>query len=187
MTMTRKSRGDVWKGLVAGAVSGLAATFVMTQVQKAVGRLSESRAVAEHPQHSERRGEAGSARQRTGDDATVRAASALWRKATGHAPSQRVKEIGGPLLHYGMGAASGAVFGAMAERKRLPRWVGLPFGAALFAAADVLAVPLLGLAKPPRRHPFQVYGRALAAHLAYGATTEALTPLARRGLDRLTS
>lgn len=185
--MNRKARRDAWKGLVAGAVSGLAATFVMTQAQKAMGRLSESRAVAEHPQHSERRGEPGSARQRTGDDATVKAASALWRKVTGHAPSQQVKEIGGPLLHYGMGAVSGAVYGATAERKKLPRWVGLPFGAALFAAADVLAVPLLGLAKPPRRHPVQVYGRALAAHLVYGLTTEALTPLARRALDRLTA
>lgn len=173
--------------MAAGAVSGIAATFVMTQVQKAVGRLSGSRAVAEHPQHSARRGEPGSARQQVGDDATVRAASALWRQATGHAPSQRVKEIGGPLLHYGMGAVSGAFYGATAERKKLPRWVGLPFGAAIFAGADVLAVPLLGLAKPPRRHPVQVYGRALAAHLAYGLTTEALTPLARRALDRLTS
>lgn len=39
----------------------------------------------------------------------------------------------------------------------------------------------------PRQHPVQVYGRALAAHLAFGLTTEALTPLARRALDRLTS
>jgi hypothetical protein len=185
--MKRKARREMWMGMAAGAVAGLAGTLVMTQVQKAMGRLSESREAAEHPQHSAKRGEPGSARQRAGDDATVKAASALWRKATGHAPSQQVKEIGGPLLHYGMGAASGAFYGATAERSRLPRWVGLPFGAALFAGADVLAIPLLGLAKPPRRHPVQVYGRALAAHLAFGLTTEVLTPLARRALDRLTS
>lgn len=187
VTMFKKARRDTWRGAAAGAVAGLAATFVMTQVQKVAGRFSSSRAAAEHPQHSTWRGEPGSARQQSGDDATVRAASAVWHRVTGHSPSQRVKEIGGPLLHYGMGAAAGAFYGATAGRTRIPRWAGLPFGAAVFVAADVIAVPLLGLAEPPRRHPVQVYGRALVAHLAFGLATEALTPLVRRGLDRLAS
>ena len=57
---------------------------------------------------------------------------------------------------------------------------GIPFGAALWLAADEIGVPAAGLAKGPAEYPVSKHASALAAHLVYGATTE----LVRRGLVR---
>src|SRR5687768_7794340 len=57
-----------------------------------------------------------------------------------------------PLMHYAMGAISGAAYGRSAERTGLPAFgAGLPFGAAVWIAADEVAMPLLGLSKLPSR------------------------------------
>ena len=50
---------------------------------------------------------------------------------------------------------------------------GLPFGAAVWAIADETLVPLFGLSKPPIAYPLSKHLYSLAAHLVYGATTEA--------------
>lgn len=150
---------DLWKGTVAGLVAGLAATYVMTKFQILAAKLGET---------------AGRAQQEEEDqNSTVKAASAISTKVFHHELKQREKEKAGLAVHYGMGAFSGGLYGAVAELEpEVTRGAGLPFGAAVWLAADEVAVPALGLADPPFEHPLPVHAQALAAHLVYGFATE---------------
>ena len=59
---------------------------------------------------------------------------------------------------------------------------GLPFGAAFWLLADETAVPLLGLSKGPTEYPLSTYAYALASHLVYGLTAEAVRRAVRGAL-----
>jgi uncharacterized membrane protein YagU involved in acid resistance len=69
----------------------------------------------------------------------------------------------------------GALYSMAAEvEPEVTRGLGTAFGSALFAFADELAVPLLGLAKRPTEYPLSSHASALAAHLVYGLTAESV-------------
>lgn len=84
------------------------------------------------------------------------------------------------LLHYAFGTAVGAVYGEAMELTRTRGVVvpGLAFGAALFAVADEIAVPALGLGEEMDQAPLSDHAFGLLSHLVYGLGTE----VARRGL-----
>ncbi len=54
----------------------------------------------------------------------------------------------------------------------------LIFGAALFTAADEIALAALGLSEKPSEYPVSTHLYGLASHIVYGLSTE----IARRGL-----
>jgi putative membrane protein len=122
------------------------------------------------------------AKQQEGDDATVKAASAISEGVFHHPLSPEEKKVAGPAVHYAMGATMGALYGALAELDtRASLGAGIPFGAAVWLAADEVAVPALGLGKPPNQTPASIHASALASHAVYGLTTD----LVRRGLRRV--
>lgn len=183
MIDTWEDEGSVWKGAAAGVVAGLVGSFVMTQFQTLVGKLTEG-APEENSQHSSDRGAGESAEDKgdDGDDATVKAAARLSRGLFHHELDGEEKKVAGPAVHYAMGAVSGAVYGAAAELAPAVSWgVGLPFGAAVWLTADEVAVPALGLSEAPTEYPASVHAQALAAHLVYGLVTD----LVLRGLRRV--
>jgi uncharacterized membrane protein YagU involved in acid resistance len=51
---------------------------------------------------------------------------------------------------------------------------GMPFGAAVWLAADDITVPAVGLTKWPTEYPLSTHVYALTSHLVYGLTTEAV-------------
>ena len=74
----------------------------------------------------------------------------------------------------------GATYGAIAEG--IPQatfGLGTAFGAALFAGADLVAVPALNLSGSPSDAPVSSLTTPFAAHLVYGAATEAIRRLVR--------
>jgi putative membrane protein len=74
-------------------------------------------------------------------------------------------------------------YGALAELSpTVAAGAGVPFGAALWLAADELAVPALGLSKPLPEYPPSVHANALAAHLVYSLTTDLVRRAVRRAL-----
>jgi putative membrane protein len=159
----------IWKGLAAGAAAGLAASYVMTQFQNAWTKIAQSDS-AEQGQGQEE------------ENATVKAARKISEGVFDHPLSDSEKEKAGNAIHYAFGAAVGAVYGLTAELMPKARsGFGLPFGAALFVAADEVGVPAFGLSKPPQEIPLGMHVYGLASHIVYGATTEAL----RRGLRAL--
>ncbi|HEV7786013.1 MAG TPA: DUF1440 domain-containing protein [Thermoanaerobaculia bacterium] len=163
---------NLWKGAVAGLAAGLAATFVMTQFQNLSGKLEKALEAEDQ-----------SKKEKKGDDATVKAASAISRGVFHHTLTPREKKVAGPAVHYGFGTLTGGMYGVLAELSpAVARGAGLPFGTALWVGADEVAVPAFRLSGPPASQPPAVHAKALAAHLVYGAAMETARRLVRRVL-----
>lgn len=169
------------RGILAGAGAGLAASWVMNvfmagpgeQLRQSLQTREEKQQEQQHQRDQELSGEPQ-------EDATTKTADALFATATGGQHlSLEGRQKGGPVVHYGFGALMGALYGGLAEySSAVKSGVGAGFGSALFAGADLVAVPSLHLSPPLRESPPETLVTPLAAHLVYGFTTELL----RRGL-----
>jgi hypothetical protein len=165
-----KTKGHVLKGLVAGLIGGLVASWTMNRFQD----LWSMQTSASETQQS--KGDAP-------DDTTVRAASAISEGIFDHRLTSEEKRIAGPAVHYSLGTGVGGLYGAVAEvSPEITAGAGLPFGAAFWLLVDEGAVPLLGLAKGPMEYPLSTHAYALASHLVYGLTTELLRRSVRKAL-----
>jgi uncharacterized membrane protein YagU involved in acid resistance len=170
---------NIWKGLAAGLLGGVAASWTMNASQSAMSEIRKRRAKAQHST-----GQTNSNQQQpsTEDPATVKAARAISKQVFHHELRDDEKSLAGNATHYAMGSGSGAIYGATAEvlpAATLGR--GILFGAALWLIADEGIVPALGLSKAPVEYPASMHGYALASHLVYGVTADAV----RRFLLRL--
>src|SRR3954466_12251287 len=173
------NNGDrhLWKGLVAGAAGGLAAAWVMNQFQTGWSKATEKLQHSKTPQGEQERQSNDDA-----EDATMITAGKISETVFHHELSRDQKKKLGPAVHYAFGAGAGAVYGAMAEiTPRATFGAGLPYGAAVFLGADEIAVPALGLSKPPKEYPASAHLYGLASHLVYGLSLE----MVRRGVRRL--
>jgi putative membrane protein len=168
----QNANGTLWKGAVAGLAAGLAATLVMTQFQNLSGKLEKALGPDNHGK-----------KEKKGDDATMKAASAISHGVFHHTLTQREKKVAGPAVHYGFGTLTGGMYGALAELSpAVARGVGLPFGTALWLGADEVAVPVFGLSGPPASQPPAVHAKALASHWVYALALETTRRLVRRVL-----
>ena len=97
--------------------------------------------------------------------------------------TRREKEIAGPAVHYAFGATMGAMYGVLAEvAPAVSAGWGMPFGTALWLAADEVAVPALGLSKSPTEYPASTHASALASHLVYGLSVDLVRRVFRSAL-----
>jgi hypothetical protein len=96
----------------------------------------------------------------------------LAEKIEGHDPSPEVAAAAKPLVHYGFGAGMGAIYGALAAlRPEIAAGWGLPFGAAVWLAADETGLKVFHLARP-NGQPTSAHALSLGTHLAFGAVTD---------------
>ena len=189
MREERKTRNrderNVWKGIAAGLIGGLAASWTMNQFQAAWSKVAEGFEKphgAQSMQPSEGQN-AGQAPKENQDDATVKAARAISRGVFGRELKEHEKNAAGAAVHYVFGTATGALYGGIAEiAPEVTVGAGLPFGAAFWLVADETAVPLLGLSKPPTEYPVSTHVYALASPLVYGLTTEIVRRALRNSL-----
>lgn len=109
---------------------------------------------------------------------TYKAADVVACAATGQPVPAPYKPAAGALVHYAFGGTVGAIYGAAtAQNADVAAGGGLPFGAAVWVAADEIGMPIIGLAKPPTSYPLKDHASAFTAHLVYGATTEVVRRL----------
>ncbi|MDQ6911959.1 MAG: DUF1440 domain-containing protein [Verrucomicrobiota bacterium] len=163
--MKKTAEPDLLKGLAAGIAGGLLASLVMEQFQNLWTMASEAsqRAEGKEPARSKAK------------PATVKAADAISRQVVGHKVREQQQKLAGEAVHYAMGGASGAIYGALAEFIDVASaGQGLAFGASVWLLADEVSVPALGLSKPPTKIPVATHLYALASHFVYGAVTEAV-------------
>ena len=162
---------DMMKGLLAGVVGGLLASYLMEQFQAAWSAATEAMC---------------SAKKRSGrkpDPATVKAANVISEKVTGHKLPRDYKSMAGEAVHYGMGASSAAVYGVLAEVAPIVTiGNGVGFGTGVWLLVDEVAVPAAGLSKPPKEIPLTTHVYAFASHLIYGWITETVRRAVRRAL-----
>ena len=162
-------RPHLGRGFVAGLAAGLIASWVMN-------RFQTFWSVVAPPPAEPAKGESE-------DDTTVKAAAAVSESLFRHSLSQREKRMAGPAVHYVFGTLVGGLYGAAAEKSpSVTAGDGFPFGAAFWLIADEAAVPLLRLSGPPNRYPVSVHLYALASHLVFGWTAEAVRRRVRRAL-----
>ena len=172
------------KGLVAGAVAGLVAAWAMAQFQNGPGSLQTA---AQFPGHEPDMADDREQQDRgsSGDDetATMKAADTLSRQLRHQPLTHEQKQEAAPLVHYAFGMAMGAVYGGLAEA--LPaatRGAGIPFGLAVWLGADEIGVPAAGLSDPLAEIPASSQAYALASHVVYGASLEAVRRVVRKAL-----
>lgn len=162
---------DLVKGVVAGVAGGLLASFLMEQFQAAWSAAAES--IHPTPKKPGRRA----------DPTTVKAANLIAEKISGHKVPADYKPAAGEVIHYGMGATSAAVYGALAEvAPFVTIGDGLGFGAGVWFLADEVAVPAAGLSKAAKEIPLTTHLYALASHLLYGWITETVRQAIRGAL-----
>ena len=162
----------VWRGVIAGLVSGVIAAVAMSVVHNGLARIGAGARQQKPPPD-----------QRQDEDATVKVADGIARWLLRRPLPEDKKPLAGNLVHYAFGGSIGALYGGVATiAPRVTAAVGLPFGIAVWLGAHVITVPALGLAEPPTRQPPSKEGLEFVLHLVYGAVTELVRRLAHRAL-----
>ena len=164
------------KGALAGAIGGLAGTWAMNHFQawwsRAVHGVQPTSAAGRHDARDWQELAEG---QNSNEVAAQTVAVNILRR-----PLDRHElKVGATTIHFAFGAAMGGLYGAFHEISPSTREMGgAAFGTAVWAAADEVAMPLLGLSGPTTEHPPERHVHAFAAHIVYGVTTE----IVRRGV-----
>ncbi len=151
-----KKHQSLARGLIAGLIAGLAATA--------------AKALAERifpPQ------------PKSGPESLLPPAECV----SAEAPSSVAKEKQNEALRWGLGAAVGAAYGAVAEfYPEATAKNGASFGLALEAISHEGALPPLGLAAQPEYQTARERGSEITSYVVYGVTAELVRRLVRRWL-----
>jgi hypothetical protein len=172
-------KGHPVLGGVAGAVAGLVGSWAMVRFNHAIGgggfRLGDAHA------HRRMRAAPNDTDGTISDEpASMQAASALAIPLLGRSLDEEEKEVAGPVAHYLFGALMGALYGASAETQpSTTAGAGVPFGTAVWLAADEVGLPLSGLSAPPTKYPLSRHVAAFASHVVFGLTVEGVRRLLR--------
>lgn len=175
-----RSQPHLFRGLTAGIVGGLAASWVMNEFIAGAGP-SLAGAVnnvlgSEPEQKPVPAGES--------QDSTMKVADTLTEIASGRHLSWERQKQAGPVVHYVFGAIMGGLYGAAAEYiPSIKAAAGATYGSALFAAADVIAVPALRLGQLVTEQKPGSLAEYWAAHAVYGVTTELVRRMVRAVLE----
>jgi len=176
------ARKQLWKGLVAGGAAGLAGTIAMTQFQHLWSKASEKL-----NDKSTMPGDSGTrSNESDSEDATMKAAGKLAALAR-HNLSREEKKKASPIIHFAFGTGMGSLYGALVEygprdMRKHSVLSGLGFGSGLFAGADEIVVPALGLSPSPGKSPMSSHLYALASHVVYGITAGTVRKAVRAAL-----
>jgi uncharacterized membrane protein YagU involved in acid resistance len=163
--MAEQNGPRLLSGVLAGVAGGLFASWVMNVFMERVnGHSGEEQNQAQPPK----------------EDATMKTADVVVSTVTGGRHlSFEEREKGGPIVHYAFGAIMGGVYGALAEySEAATAGFGTAFAGALFAGADLIAVPALKLSDSTGA-PASTLVTPFAAHLVYGVATEGARRLVR--------
>jgi hypothetical protein len=182
----RKERPSVIRGVVTGAVAGIAATLIMDQFlkltsagQKAVQKqmkLADGES-AWQIAHEQTQQEQQAAEQEGSTEKVARKIA----EATGKTLAPDQKKAAGQAVHYTFGTLMGIVYGVSAEiLPEVTTGAGTGYGTLLFLSADEVAVPALQLAPSPADAPPFDHLQHWAAHVVYGGSLELVRSLARR-------
>jgi putative membrane protein len=174
--------GNVMKGMLAGMVGGLVASWTMNQFQSAWTKIAEGFEGSHGAQSMQPADGSNPQDKPDQEDATVQVAEVVAENVFDHQLLESEKKPAGMVVHYAFGTATGALYGALAEvAPQVTTGAGLPFGAVFWLVADEVTVPLLGLSKGPTAYPVSTHAYALASHFVYGLTAE----VSRRALRQI--
>ena len=147
----------LWKGLLAGLIGGLAATAAKSIAEK----LYPPRTHGE-PEPPE----------------------TLVERLAGHPLDPTTEHVAAEAIHWGFGAAAGAVYGALAEYyPAATAKEGATFGLTLMSLTHEKALPALDLGEPPEDQSLRERTSEASTHILYGVVTEKVRGWVRAALD----
>jgi uncharacterized membrane protein YagU involved in acid resistance len=92
------------------------------------------------------------------------------------ASEREPRRVTAGLLHFGFGAATGAIYGLAAERVPLPAAAkGIAFGMLVWSSSYLGWLPALGILSAATEHPAGRNALMIGAHVVWGATLGVLT------------
>ena len=174
------------RAIIIGAISGLAATYLMDQFlglvssgQKALEK-QEKIAAGESPwtiAHEQALAEEEAAHHEGSTEAIARKIS----EAAGQHLLPDQKKTAGQAVHFTFGTLMGITYAVAAEQvPEVATGGGFAYGTLLFLGADEIAVPALKLSSPASLTPPADHLRYWAAHVVYGSSLELVRKLLRR-------
>ena len=176
-----------WKGLVLGAIGGIAGILAMRaywqQVKQMTGRdprkdfdesdvpdtdvLDSVSLVGQH--------------YKQGESTTAALGRIAYQQITGKEPGQETQNLLSYLIHWLIGMGSSGAYGATRTQSGvLDITGGAALGTTLWLLGDEMAMPLVGLAKGPTAYPPDLHLHSWGAHIAYGLASAATTQLLYR-------
>lgn len=167
-----------YRGVLLGLVGGLVGTLAMGQywtrvapkvqppTQEEDGEEAGQKAGPQPDQHSI--SPLGQQHQ-NGESSTAALGRFAYELVAHKTPSKDTRAVLSEAVHWGMGAGSGALYGALSSGSGGHPLSGVLFGAALWLSADETLVPLLGLQDGPASSGWRGHLNRLGAHVSYGA------------------
>jgi putative membrane protein len=145
------------KGLLAGAIAGVAATAAKTIAEK----FYPPRVQGE-PEPPE----------------------VLAEELAGHSLDRQTKAAAGEAIHWGFGAAAGAAYGALVEfYPAASAQEGATFGMALTALTHETALPAMGLSAPASEQTPREHSSEVSSHALFGMMLERVRRVVRGYLE----
>lgn len=158
--------------LIKGAIAGAAAIWVMDRLDWFTYDHQDPKA----------RRQTDAVRPEGLDPAHVIANTLAHALDTKLGPHKPHRHPAGLAVHYAIGIAPAALYGAFRSRMSMLRaGRGSLFGLGLFIIQDEGLNTILGVATHPRRYPWQAHARGLIAHLLFGTTVDAALNLMKSG------
>ncbi|MGB7188992.1 MAG: DUF1440 domain-containing protein [Acidobacteriaceae bacterium] len=155
-TMTKRERSIV-KGAIAGMIGGLAGAGAKMLTEKIFPPRT---------------------------DGQPSPPVVLVEQVTGRDLPEDSKTAAMQGIHWGFGAAAGAIYGAAVEMEpSLGAWKGAAFGLTLNKITHETVLPRMGLSRPKNEQPTQERISEWVSHAVYGIFTDAVRRGVRRGLD----
>ncbi|MGQ0601384.1 MAG: hypothetical protein ACT4QE_06765 [Anaerolineales bacterium] len=163
--MTR--RENVFSAIVKGAMAGMAGTTALTSAMKSAPPLLSRFGLKLDGKPAGIRGRIRSKRE----EPTEKLAARVAKDVLDTPIDQKTKQVAGQAIHWGYGAAWGAVYGVVQNRLHLPHQVhGLLFGG-IVGLIGATIVPALGLTSRRTRQPMAQNVMPFLTHVLYGWVT----------------
>ena len=178
---------QVFNRVLCGMIGGVAGVLSMQAYWKTAKLI-----MGEDPRQLTRSGEpdaldemsVGGQPREEGESSSAAAGRIVYEAVTDHqVHTEDMKTRLSEGVHWGFGLGLAGLYGAL--RGPAPGSDvagGAAFGTAVWAFADELAVPLLGLSKGATAYPLEQHVHRLFAHLVYGMATATLTQVLFSGL-----
>ncbi len=157
------------KTLVAGGIAGLAGAWAMSGFTRLCYTLAH-------------RADLGNKRKATRFpcseqewDATTGIAQTAARRLLNRSLNGKEERVGAAMVHYAVGATSGAAYALLARRfPEVRKYSGAIFGAAMWLVSDEWLMPATGTTRKLTDYPVLAQANALGEHIIYAVTTNAL-------------
>ncbi|WP_225429951.1 DUF1440 domain-containing protein [Deinococcus detaillensis] len=161
-----------YRGALLGLAGSLVGTLAMGQYWTKIAPLVQPPKAGAHkqkPQPDQNVISPLGQQHQNGESPTAALGRFAYELIAHKTPSRDARASLSEAVHWGMGAGSGALYGALTAQRGANPLSGSLFGAALWIAVDETLVPFLGLQDGPASSDVRGHLNRLGAHLSYGA------------------